>query len=190
MIDGFNRFLLLVLGLVIAGAGALGLAAGEGTFDDLDSPATVYDDVRDEVVADPDLWYAIVLGVSGLVLVLALVWLFRQFASRPGGPHLSTVVLDADRKGRTTLEPVAVAKAMAHDLETVDDVRKATVRIRSLGQQPAMRIRLTVDRDADPDQVLEHIEPVLQRGAQSLEASDVDARIRIDFAGRDESRVV
>lgn len=190
MIDGLNRFLLLVLGLVLAGAGALGLAAGEGAFDDLDSPATVYDDVRDEVVADADLWYAVVLGVSGLVLVLMLVWLFRQFASRPGGPHLSTVVVAAGRQGRTTLEPVSVAKAMAHDLETVDGVRKAAVRIRSMGQEPAMRVRLTVDRAVDPDRVLDQVEPVLQRGAQTLEAIDVDARIRIDFAGRDESRVV
>ena len=190
MIDGLNRFLLLVLGLVLAGAGAFGLAAGEGVFDDLDSPATVYGDVRDEAVADPDLWYAVVLGVSGIVLVLALLWLFRQFASRPGGPHLSTVVVSAGRRGRTTLEPVAVAKAMAHDLETVDGVRTASVRIRSMGQEPAMRMRLTVDRAADPDRVLEDVEPVLQRGAQSLGTSDVDARIRIDFAGRDESRVV
>jgi hypothetical protein len=99
-------------------------------------------------------------------------------------------VLAADRRGRTTLEPVAVAKAMAHDLETVDAVRKAAVRIRSMGQEPAMRVRLTVDRAADPDRVLDQVEPVLQRGAQSLSASGVDARIRIDFAGRDESRVV
>ena len=190
MIDGLNRFLLLVLGLVLAGAGALGLAASEGSFDDLDSPATVYGDVRNEVVADPDLWYAVALGVSGLVLVLALVWLFKQFASRPGGPHLSTVTVAADRRGRTTLEPVAVAKAMARDLESVDGVRSATVRIRSMGREPAMRVRLSVDRAADPDRVLAHIEPALQRGAQSLGVADVDARIRIDFAGRDESRVV
>ncbi|HSP02656.1 MAG TPA: hypothetical protein VLR27_04100 [Acidimicrobiales bacterium] len=190
MIDGLNRFLLLVLGLLLAAAGALGLAAGEGTFDDLDSPATVYGDVRAEVVADPDLWYAVALGVSGLVLVLALVWLFRQLASRPSGPHLSTTVVAAGRRGRTTLEPVAVAKAMAHDLETVDGVRSAAVRIRSLGQEPTMRVRLTVDRDADPDRLLEDVEPALQRGAQSLDAQDVEARIRLDFAGRDESRVV
>jgi len=30
---------------------------------------------------------------------------------------------------------------------------------------------------------------VYHRAAQSLEAPDVDARTRIDFAGRDESRV-
>ncbi|MCO8128344.1 alkaline shock response membrane anchor protein AmaP [Acidimicrobiia bacterium EGI L10123] len=190
MIDGFNRFLLLLLGLVLAGAGALGLAAGEGAFDDLDSPATLYDDARAEVVADPDLWYAVVLGVSGLVLAFALLWLFKQFASRPGGPHLSTVTVAADRRGRTTLEPVAVAQAMENDLETVDGVRSARVRIRSMGQEPAMRVRLTVDRAADPDRVLGDAEHALQRGAQSLSASDVAARIRIDFAGRDESRVV
>lgn len=190
MIDGLNRVLLLLVGLTLAAAGALGLALNQDAIDDVDSPATVYEDVRDEAVGDPDLWYAGVLGVSGLVLVLAVVWFVRQFASRPGGPHLSTVVLAADRRGRTTLEPVSLARAIAHDLETVDGVRNAAVRIRSMGQEPTMRVRLTVDRTADPDRVLGDVEPVLQRGAQSLEASDVDARIRIDFAGRDESRVV
>jgi hypothetical protein len=190
VIDGLNRVLLLLVGLALTAAGAFGLAANQGAIDDLDSPAALYGDARDEVVGDPDLWYAVVLGVSGLVLVLALVWLFRQFASRPGGPHLSTVVVAADRRGRTTLEPVSLAQAMAHDLETVDGVRKAAVRIRSMGQEPAMRVRLTVDRAVDPDRVLADVEPVLHRGAQCLEASDVDARIRIDFAGRDESRVV
>lgn len=190
MIDGLNRVLLLIIGLVLAAAGALGLAAGQGAFDDLDSPSTVYDDARGEVIADPDLWYAVVLGASGLVLVLALLWLFRQFASRPGGPHLSTVLLDASRRGRTTLEPVGVAKAMADDLETVDGVRKASVRLRSLGAAPETRVRLTVDRMVDPDLLLEHVEPVLRRGAQTLDVEDLDAQIRIDFAGRDESRVV
>lgn len=190
MIDGFNRVALLVIGLALAAAGALGLAAGQGVFDGLDSPATIYRDARDQVLAEPDRWYAAVLGVSGVVLVLALVWLVRQFASRPGDPHVSTVVLAADRRGRTTLKPVAVAKAIAGDLETVDGVRTASVRISSLGEEPAMRVRLSVDRAADPDRVLEQVEPALQRGARSLGASEVDARIRIDFAGRDESRVV
>jgi hypothetical protein len=190
VIDGLNRFLLLVIGLLLAAAGAFGLAARRGRIDDLDSPATVYEDGRREVLADPDLWYAIVLGVSGLVLVLALLWLIRQFTSRPGGPHLSTVLLHADRRGRTTLEPVGVAKAMAHDLETVDGVRKASVRLRSLGPTPETRVRLTVDRMADPDLLLERVEPVLRRGAQTLDVDDLDAVIRIDFAGRDESRVV
>lgn len=189
MIDGLNRFLLLLLGLVLAAAGGLGLAANQGAFDDLHSPARVYDDARAEVLADPDLWYAVVLGVSGLVLVLALVWLIRQFASRPGVPHLSTVVLHADRRGRTTFEPSRLAQAIAGDLETVDGVRKASVRILSTGREPVMRLRLDVERDADPDQLLERIKPVLRRAAESLDASDVDARIRIDFAGRDTSRV-
>lgn len=190
MIDGLNRLLLLVLGLVFAVAGGLGLAAGEGAFDDLESPGSVYDDARTEVIADPDLWYAVVVGVSGLVLILALVWSYRQFASRPGGPHLSTVVLHADRRGRTTLEPVRLARAIAADLETIDGVRAARVRIISSGHAPTLRARLEVDRSADPDAVLERTEPVLERAAQSVDAQRVVARIRIDFAGRDTSRVV
>lgn len=189
MVDGVNRLLLLLLGLALAALGGLGLAAGAGWFEELDSPATIYDDARAQVLDDPDLWYAVVLGASGGVLVLALVWLLRQLASRPGGPHLSTVVLEAGRRGRTTLEPVKLARAIARDLETVDGVRRAKVRIRSTGHEPAVRVRLTTDRAVDPDELLANIEPVFQRAAQSLEATDVEARTRIDFAGRDESRV-
>lgn len=191
MIDGLNRILLLVLGLLLTAAGGLGLAANQGAFDDRDlhAPDRIYDDARTEVLADPDLWYAVVLGASGVVLVLALVWLIRQFASRPGVPHLSTVVLHADRRGRTTVEPARLARAIAGDMEDVDGVRKASVRIFSTGREPVMRVRLDVERDADPDQLLERIKPALRRAAESLDASDVDARIRIDFAGRDTSRV-
>lgn len=190
MIDGVNRFLLLLLGLVLATAGGLGLAAGEGAFDDLDSPGSVYDDARAEIVDDPDLWYAVILGVSGLVLLLSLVWSYRQFASRPGGPHLSTVVLHADRRGRTTLEPARLARAIAADLETVDGVRDAKVHILSTGHEPTMRARLDVDRSVDPDALLERTEPALERAAQSFDAQRVIVRIRIDFAGRDTPRVV
>lgn len=188
MIDGFNRFLLLLLGLLLAIAGGLGLAAGEGMVD-VDAPATVYADVRSEILSDPDLWWAVVLGVAGLVLVLALVWAYRQLASRPGDPHLSTVVVHADRRGRTTLEPVRLAQAIAADLRTIDGVRKAKVRIQSIGSEPCMRARLEVDRLVDPDELLQRTEPALERAASSLDASTVDARIRIDFAGRDGSRV-
>lgn len=190
MIDGVNRFVLLLLGLVLAAAGGLGLAAGEGAFDDLDSPREVYDDARQEVVGDPDLWYAIVLAVSGLVLVLALVWLIRQFTSRPGGPHLSTVVVHADRRGRTTLEPARLAQAIAADLETIDGVRKAKVRLLPSAHEPTIRARVEVDRSVDPDALLERTEPVLERAARTFDAQQVNARIRIDFAGRDTSRVV
>lgn len=190
MIDGFNRFLLLVLGLVSAAAGGLGLAAGEGAFDDLDRPATVYDDVRREIVDDPDLWFGVILGATTLVLVLALVWAYRQFRSRPGDPHLSTVVVDAGRRGRTTLEPVRLAQAIAGDLETIAGVRNAKVRILSTGKEPSMRARLEVDRLVDPDELLERTEAVLQRAARSFDAATVDARIRIDFADRRAARVV
>lgn len=190
MIDGFNRFMLLIVGLALAAAGGLGLAAGEGMFDDLDSPATVYDDMRREVVDDPDLWFGVALGASTLLLVLALVWAFRQFTSRPGDPHLSTVVVDAGRRGRTTLEPVRLAKAIAGDLETIDGVRNAKVRIISTGREPSMRARLEIDRLVDPDELLKRTEPVLERAAHSFDAATVDARIRMDFADRRAARVV
>ncbi|MEX2626581.1 MAG: hypothetical protein WD225_06835 [Ilumatobacteraceae bacterium] len=190
MIDGFNRFMLLIVGLISAVAGGLGLAVGEGAFDDLDRPATVYDDVRREIVDDPALWLAVVLGGATLVLVLALVWACRQFTSRPGGPHLSTVVLDAGRRGRTTLEPVRLARAIAGDLETIDGVRNAKVRILSTGKEPSMRAQLEVDRLVDPDELLKRTEPALERAARSFDAATVDARIRMDFADRRAARVV
>jgi hypothetical protein len=190
VIDGLNRFVLSAVGLLLAVVGGLGLAASDGAFDDLHPPARIYRDAREAIRDHPDIWFAVVLSVGGLVLLLSLWWLSRQFASRPGGPHLSTVVLHADRRGRTTLEPVGLARALGHDLETVHGVRKAKVRVRAIGQEAAMRVRLTVDRGVDPDEVLEHAEPALHRAAQTVEAAAIDARIRIDFAGRDESRVV
>ncbi|MCD9623957.1 alkaline shock response membrane anchor protein AmaP [Rhabdothermincola salaria] len=190
MIDGTNRVLLLLFGLVLAAAGGLGLALNQGLLDDVDQPRSIYADVRDELVADPDLWFAVILGASVVVMVLALVWASRQFTSRPGPPHLSTVVLHADRRGRTTLEPAGLAQAIAGDIGTVDGVRKARVRIVAMGREPSMHVRLDVHRAVDPDALLRRLEPALDRAAESLGVDAVEARVRIDFAGRDTARVV
>lgn len=190
MIDGVNRIVLLCTGAGLAAAGGFGLAANQGAIDDLRSPSRIYTDVRDEVVAEPDLWFAVVVGAGALVFGLALFWLVRQFTSRPGGPHLGTEVLDAGRRGRTSFEPVGLARAVARDFEAQRAVRDAKVRLLAVGEEPRLHARLVVDRDADADDVLARTAPVLERAASSLGARRVDARIRIDFASRTGARVV
>mgnify|MGYP001164665912 CR=1 FL=1 len=189
MIDHVNRAALLIIGVLLAAAGSLGLAAGEGEIDGLDAPAALYEDARREAVADSNLWFAVTVGVAAVVLVLALFWMVRQFTSRPGA-HLSTVVVAAGRRGRTTLEPAPLARAIAGDLETIDGVRRAKVRIESLGEVPSVRARLEVDGHVDPDDLLARAEPALQRAARSVDAATVDARLRIDFADHRVARVV
>ncbi|MDZ7676630.1 MAG: hypothetical protein U5K30_16370 [Acidimicrobiales bacterium] len=189
MVDGANRMLLLLLGLCLAAAGGLGVAANQGAFDDLRQPSRIYEDVRQELVDEPDLWFAVVIGAAAVVVVLTLLWLIRQFTSRPGGPHLSTEVLAAGRRGRTTLEPAKLAEAIEDDFEEQPAVRDAVVRLLETGQEPRLRARLEIDRDADPEEVLARCETVLTRAAQSLGSESVDAHIRLDFATRVGARV-
>lgn len=189
MVDRVNRIVLLLIGGIVAGLGGAVLATRAGWLD-LDEPSTIYRDLEREILSAERVALVITLVACSVVAVIAAVWLWRQFASRPGGPHLSTMVMANDRRGATTIEPVELARAIANDLETVSGVHKATVRMLELGSTPSMAVRLGLDRSVDPDQVLADIEPAVDRGRAVLDADRMTTRIRLDLDRRDGARVV
>lgn len=128
--NAVNRFMLVVLGLLLVAAGVLGLALsaevlGEGRSTDRVLP--------DDVAAFPDerpwFWWAVAGGLL-LVAVLALFWLLTQL-KRDRATRLDRTT-DA-REGYTILHASAVIHAVEDEATGITGVTGASADLREHG---------------------------------------------------------
>jgi len=178
VIDRVNRVALGLIGAVMAAAGVIGLLARRRAID-LAEPGTLYRRVHRNVVDHPETWkWSAIAG--GTVLALAsLLWVWRQIRPRGDG-RISTTVLTRSQRGKTSVEPVAVARAVAKDLERVPGVTGAKVRMVTMTTRPQLVALVSIRDDADPHRVREGAELPYFRLCQALavDAVDVDLRLR------------
>lgn len=178
MIDRVNRIALGLIGAGMAAAGVIGLLARSNAID-LAEPGTLYRRVNRNVVDHPDTWtWAAIAGGTVLALI-SLLWVWRQVRPRGDG-RISTTVLTRSGRGKTSVEPVAVARTVAKDLERVPGVTGAKVRMVSMTTRPQLVAMVSIRDDADPHRVREGAELPYFRLCQALdvEAVDVDLRLR------------
>ena len=187
MIDRLNRIVLWVVGAVLVAASVLGLLAQDGVLD-LDEPSRIYTDVQREIDDRPELWWTIVIAACAVLLVLGILWARRQLVRR-GGTGISTTTLQRTRRGDLTVEPVAVARAVETDLTRIPGVVDSRVRLLELGDTTELRARLQLARHVDLDTVRDGIGSVLDRMKGAVGAKEVKARVRLDLAEAERSRV-
>lgn len=189
MIDAVNRVVLALIGLALAAAGAVTLLAANDVID-IDQPGQLYGRAADNTGANPWVWGVAAIAGAVVVAVLGLYWVVRQVRARSDGPGIGTTDYIRTPKGTTTLEPAAVAKAVARDLERVPGVAGSRVRITELRPRPHVIAVLSLHDDAEVSAVTEGIEEPLGRLRENLGASDLSADVRLrPTAGRG-SRVV
>ncbi|MGM7648491.1 alkaline shock response membrane anchor protein AmaP [Nocardia sp. JW2] len=176
-----NRGLLGLLGLTLATAGGLLIAAHLGAFARIsrDSPLV-------PGTAEPPRWVFFLAVAGAVVLALAaLRWLAAQFTRLP--KQTVWQLGDSTEQGYTRLGSAAAAEPVAADIETYDGVRSATARLS--GTKLAPDLHLLVDTDPDADltalrkQILGHAVPRL-RTALELSAIPVSVEFRIADRGR------
>lgn len=140
-----NRLLVLVIGLVLAGAGAAALAWDRGV-------TTVRDAVgrldRDRVVAVPDQpWWHWALGATiGVCLVLGVVVLLVDLSRRRAAP---TGMLETATDTPVSIDLGPIATGVAAELARQPGVRRA--RGRALADRGLATIQITVDADPHTD---------------------------------------
>lgn len=171
-----NRTSLIILGLLLAVAGGLGLVLSSGGFGAQDASSAVLPDQLRDVAAD-SWWFWPALAVLCLVVaVLGGRWLLAQVRTDRLG-HLDFT--DNPREGTTTLDSAAITRAVAAEVEEIHGVTGAAAHLRA---RHGPRVDLTVDltRRADVAQVRDQLETeVVPRLRQALDNPELPVAIQL-----------
>lgn len=179
--DRLNRTILTLLGLLLLGAGAYGLARGYDAFGERQAADPVLGDtLRDFVGRNDDWFWPVAAAVSLLVAWLGLRWLVAQVRA----PTVSRLPVASDpERGSTELSAPGAAAALAGDIEEYAGVRAARARVVADGAEPAVEVMVEVHDDADVAVVRTRIEEhALPRFASALEVAHLRARVHLRLA--------
>lgn len=146
-------------------------------------PADLWRHLSADAIADPVAWAASATSGCAVVAALAGWWVVRQLVAGRAPERLGTVTLGDSPRGRTTVEPSGIAGAVSRDLERVEGVIAARVRLRSL--HPA-RLLAVVDVSTSVEATTLHhaFDDPLARATRVLGVRDVDAEVRVRFVDR------
>jgi hypothetical protein len=138
-VDRLNRFVLALLGLLLLGAGGLGIAAGAGAFPGHRDPEIFPRSVRDYARTTNWFWWA-VAGACLVIAVLALRWLLDQLRTeRASRLDLTT----QSREGVTMVHAGAITDAVAQEAEGLRGVTRASAGLRDrLGKKLTLAVDL------------------------------------------------
>jgi hypothetical protein len=174
--DRVNRMGLSLLGLLLLGAGAYGLARGWGAFGDrAASESLLLESWRDFVVRNQDWFWPAAAVVSLLAGLLGLRWLRAQLAA--ARPERIDLTLRGDG-GTTVVSTAGAARALAADIETYRDVSRASARLAGDPEAPEIDLWVEVADDCDVPALRVRIdEEALARFQQALEVDAVEANV-------------
>jgi len=179
----FDRVLVVLLGLVliVLGVAAVGWQAG--------FLGSVWADVPDEISVDSTTVteassFAVVAGVVGAALVVVgLCWLVAHLPRRSVG---SLRLPSGEQPGRLVVDPgpaVATAAEVLADDPLVRSARGAVLADRG---ENVVRLRATVDPDADLGEVVAACDRVLADLAHVLPADQLRSRVELSVLRRGE----
>ena len=182
--DLLDRVVLSLLGVLLAGVGAYGLARSGGVFGREAAHDPVLGPGLRRFVADHMLPFWMAVAVLGLVLAwLGWRWLRAQFPASKTVPHLDFDDGEGADAG-TVLSSSALTAAVAEHLSTHDDVRWARARVLAGRPRPHVELRLGVSDDVDAGGLSDFVQTeVLGHLRQALEVDEVDAHIELRLAG-------
>ena len=185
--DRRNAVVLSVLGVVLMGVGAYGLARGYGAFGDAQAGEPVLgEDLRDFVGRNSHWFWPLASVVSLVVAWLAFRWLVSQIHT-PGAGRLR--VRD-EPDGSTEVSTSGAAAALARDIEDYPGVRWARVRMVTDGVRPEVEVTAEVDDNTEPDAVRRRIDDhAFSRFRQALDLADLSPRVHLVLGGPAERAV-
>ena len=171
-----DRFVLLLVALLLTAAGVLALLTGFGVFGRSVADRPVFDNVAGRFVGDNGHWFWPLVAVVGLLLgYLALRWLLGQLAPTGVGdlqlePTSST--------GHTELVSAAVTDAVTDEVQRYRGVVSARARFTGDGQDPELALRVVLDERADVGALRERIvQDAIAHVRQALDAPELPVRL-------------
>ena len=178
-----NRIGMLIVGLVLAAAGAAALARGLAIRPALLGPAhaPVTDQQTRRYAADHWWFWPALAAAAVVIAVLALRWLAVQ--TRTGA--IGHIGLEPDpRHGITRLSAGAATAALEDDLSASSYVQRVNATVTGAPTTPQLALTVTLHIDADPALASQRIHQALARLRQALETEHLTATVRIRATGR------
>jgi hypothetical protein len=174
--DSINRFVLVLIGLLLAGIGAYGLARGAGVMGpDASGDVVVTAGISDFVGRNSE-WFWPLVAVAGLVLAyLGWRWLLAQF---PAPQQVHSFDLASRGPGSTRIRAGSAARAWARDAGKMRAVSSSRAWFQQGPSGPRAEMRLTILDNGDLGAVRSHVEgETLDRLRVSLDMRELPAHI-------------
>lgn len=176
-----NRGVLALLGTVLLGAGAFGLARGFGWLgEDARSEAVVGAEMRRRAGDAGWVSPTVAAAVALVVAYLAWRWLRAQLRTAPTLAEAELPAPDPDEPA-TRVRVGAILDAVTADVERHPEVVAAGGRLGPEAEPFALHVDVTVADGARVEEVRDHFDAVVvPRLRQAVEADELVAHLRFD----------
>jgi hypothetical protein len=178
-VDRLNRFVLILLGVLLLAAGAYGLARGFGAFgQDRADDLTLAQGIADFAARNTE-WFWPAVAIAALVVAyLGLRWFGAQI---PAPETVRQIDLTKDStRGTTRVRAAGVARALAADVDRHEGVSSARARFVLRDGHADLDVVAEIFDDADLEEVRRHIEGrALRRFRRTLEPEDMKVHLLI-----------
>jgi hypothetical protein len=177
-----NRLGLALTGLVLLIIAGYLFARSLGAFGSQQANVPIYSDSTAGWVHDQRPWFWIVLAVIAVILaVLVIRWLLVQLRS----DSLNRVALDTDTagdrgSGRADLPANALTSAVGQEIDSYPGVGKVHASLAGRPDQPKLRLKVTIDPDADLARVRRRITgEALAHARTALDTDHLPTQLRL-----------
>ncbi len=183
-----DRFLLLLLGLLLSAAGVLALLVGFGVFGTRLRNRPVFGNFLSDFVGRNGQWLWPVIALVGLLLgYLALRWLIGQL--RPTGVR-DLQLEPRSTTGHTDLVGAAVTDAVTDEIGGYRGVAGASARLVGDELAPELRLRVQLDSRADVAALRRRIETdAVAHARQALDNPQLPVRLDLVVTDKKAARV-
>jgi hypothetical protein len=178
-VDRLNRFVLVLIGVLLLAAGGYGLARGFGAFgQNRAADPTLPQGITDFAARNTEWFWPAVALAALVVAYLGLRWFGVQI---PAPERVRQIDLTKDStRGTTRVRAAGVARALAADVDRQEGVSSARARFTSRDGRADLEVVAEVFDDADLEEVRRHIEGrALEKLRRVLEADDMKVHLLI-----------
>ncbi|ADD43992.1 hypothetical protein [Stackebrandtia nassauensis] len=162
MTDGANRALWIIVGLVLAAVGGLGVAAHSGRLRFADPDDPLLSGAVIDLWHRGDPWNLAVVIVLGLLLVIVGIVLFGREFRRRGTSRIDDLSHPGER-GDTVVRAAALINCLERDVATGRGIVKVSATITGHTDSPRVWLWVGLAPGATVTQAREHVDESLRR---------------------------
>ena len=187
--DRFNRFGLLVFGVLVLLAGLGAMAMSVGLFGKRSSHHPLFDNAVSSYIGQQGTWLWPVAAVVGVIVaLLALRWVLALLTSTDRSGDLQ--MPGERRTGRTMVKTSALTDAVTTEIETYRGVASAKARTVGDASDARLVVEVTTLRGADISDLVERIEGgALAHARQAMGRDDMPIRLDLSVGSKALSRM-
>ncbi|MGI5164595.1 alkaline shock response membrane anchor protein AmaP [Spirillospora sp. CA-253888] len=172
-----NRTGLVLVGLVLLGAGAFGVARGTNAWGRARAGEPVLAAETRRFASEQSWFWPVMAAAAVALALLGVAWLLAQGRS----DKLPGISLDGDdAEGHTRVQGKAVTEALEAEIEDYPGVKSAHARLSGSPDRPKLRLNVAYDHRADLDSLRRNIsDRAIDRLGTALGQDTLPAVVRL-----------